>query len=396
MGWFENLLAKRRPDVKKAKETFRYIQGYRPAFQDWSGAVYESELIRSALDAHARHASKLKPEVLEGNANKTLRNRLAIQPNPWQTWPKFLYMADSLLYARNNLFLGPVLDSYGEDLGVQIIVPERWELVNAESKLWIRFFLKDNKRAAFELEQIGIMTRFQIINQLFGESNNAMKDILDLIQIQRQGIKEAVRNGASFRFMAIADNWSTDEDLANERKRFRQNNFRSDDGGGGLLLFPNTYKEVKQIEAKAFSVDADQDKLIRDNVYGYFGVNEDILQNKAYGDAWAAFYEGATEWFGLNLGETITRMKFTERERVLGNQIMFSSNRLQYMSTKDKLEFVNSLGDRGMITRNEAREIFNLPPLPEPYGSQVMARGEYYNINEPKEPEGQEGGENAD
>ena len=89
-------------------------------------------------------------------------------------------------------------------------------------------------------------------------------------------------------------------------------------------------------------------------------------------------------------------MKFTERERVLGNQIMFSSNRLQYMSTKDKLEFVNSLGDRGMITRNEAREIFNLPPLPEPYGSQVMARGEYYNINEPKEPEGQEGGENAD
>ena len=76
-----------------------------------------------------------------------------------------------------------------------------------------------------------------------------------------------------------------------------------------------------------------------------------------------------------------------------GNEIFFSSNRLQYMSNKDKLEAIKTNGDRGLMTRNELREIENLPPLPEPYGSQIPARGEYYDIVNP--PEGKSGGKNG-
>ena len=46
--------------------------------------------------------------------------------------------------------------------------------------------------------------------------------------------------------------------------------------------------------------------------------------------------------------------------------------------------------DRGLATRNELREILNLPPLPEPVGSSIPARGEYYNVNE-DEPDPDEG-----
>ena len=41
-------------------------------------------------------------------------------------------------------------------------------------------------------------------------------------------------------------------------------------------------------------------------------------------------------------------------------------------------------------TRNEGREILNLPPLPEPIGSQIPARGEYYDVTNP--PDGKTGG----
>ena len=34
------------------------------------------------------------------------------------------------------------------------------------------------------------------------------------------------------------------------------------------------------------------------------------------------------------------------------------------------------------MTRNEIREIWNLPPLPAPYGDQLPVRGEYYNVND--------------
>ena len=51
------------------------------------------------------------------------------------------------------------------------------------------------------------------------------------------------------------------------------------------------------------------------------------------------------------------------------------------IKTADKLAAISQLADRGLMTRNELRDILNLSPLPEPYGDQIPARGEYYNVN---------------
>ena len=155
-------------------------------------------------------------------------------------------------------------------------------------------------------------------------------------------------------------------------------------------MFPNTYENVKQLTQEAYKVNADQEKVIKENVFDYFAVNEDILQNKAFGDAWLAFYEGFVEWFAIQLGEVISGMIYTPRERAsYGNQVFFTSNRLQYMSNADKLNAVTQLGDRGLATRNELREILNLEPLPDELGNQIPARGEYYDVTNP--PEGKSG-----
>ena len=68
-----------------------------------------------------------------------------------------------------------------------------------------------------------------------------------------------------------------------------------------------------------------------------------------------------------------------------GNRFFLTSNRLQYMSNADKMNAISQLADRGLATRNELREILNLAPLPEPLGSQIPARGEYYDAANPPE-----------
>ena len=360
-------------------QAFQLLEGYSHAFRTWQGSIFESDLIRAALDAHGRHAAKLTPHI-DGSAKPNLRSRLAIMPNEFQTWPQFLYRLAVILYARNTAFIVPVLGEYGETNGVFAILPDRWEMVEYKGTPYIRFYMPDQKRMAVELWKVGILTRYQYKNELFGENNDAMKATLDLIAIQNQGIEAGVKNAASYRFMAVSNNWNTDEDLAKERQRFDKFNFSQ--GGGGVLLFPNTYKDVKQINQDSYKVDAEQMKLIKANVYDYFAVNEEVIQNKAYGDAWLAFYEGAVEWFAINASETITKMLFSERERQFGNRIWFTSNRLQYMSNSDKLAAISQLADRGLMTRNELRDILNLSPLPEPYGDQIPARGEYYNVND--------------
>lgn len=376
-SFFEKIFGKRQTEAQAAHEVFRMLTGYQPAFHTWSGSVYESELIRAALDAHGRHAAKLEPRI-DGTAKPNLRSRLRVAPNDWQTWPQFLYRTAAVLYARNTAFIVPVLGEYGEANGIITVVPNTWDLVSYRGEPYLRFHFDDGKKRSIELRQVGILTRYQYRSELFGEDNDALKATLDLIKIQRQGIEESIKNSATFRFMATSANFSKDSDLANERQRFDNANFAK--GGGGVLLWPNTYKDVKQITPHTYTVDAEQQKVIKGNVYDYFGVNEDVIQNKAYGDAWLAFYEGAVEWLSINLSETLSKMLFTERERQYGNRVFFTSNRLQYMSNADKLAAISQLADRGLMTRNELREILNLAPLPEPLGDQIPARGEYYDV----------------
>ena len=396
MGVFEKIFGrKEQPAALKNAQIFRMLEGYTPAWTTWRGCVYESELIRASLDAWGRHTAKLKPN-LKGAAQPELQNRLKVKPNVFNEWSQFLYQAATVLGVRNNNFIVKTRAEDGTATGIINIVPESWELVEYNDEPWVRFYLSNNKRRAERLAEVGIMTRYQFKSELFGENNEALDPVLDLISMQRQGIKEGIKNGNSYRFYAKSDNWASDEDIGQEMERFNQFTFGNKKTAGGVLLFPNTYEDIHEMKASGYTIDKEQQEHIKSNVFDYFGVNEDVIQNKAIGDAWLAFYEGLIEWIAIQMSEVISGMLFTDRERMgYGNQIFFTSNRLQYMSNKDKLEAIKTNADRGLMTRNELREIENLAPLPEPYGSQIPARGEYYDIvNPPEDKAGNGGGAN--
>ena len=393
MGVFEKIFGKKeQPAALKNAKLFRMLEGYTPAWTTFSGSIYEADLIRASLDAWGRHTAKLKPN-LKGAALPELQNRLKVKPNAFLEWSQFLYQAATVLGVRNNNFIVKTRAEDGTTTGIINIVPESWELIEYDDEPWIRFILSNNKRRAERLAEVGIMTRYQYKSELFGENNEAMQPVLDLITIQRQGITEGIKNGNSYRFYARQDNWASDEDIGDEMERFNKFTFGNKKTAGGVLLFPMTYEDIHEMKASGYTVDKEQQEAIRTNVFDYFGVNENIIQNKAIGDEWLAFYEGMIEWIAIQLSEVVSGMLFTDRERMgYGNEIFFTSNRLQYMSNKDKLEAIKTNADRGLMTRNELREIENLAPLPEPYGSQIPARGEYYNVNEgPEEPDGDAG-----
>lgn len=298
-----------------------------------------------------------------------------------------MYRLATILDIHNTAFIVPIYDQFGEPSGVFTPVPHRCELIQYNGVPYLRYQFHWGESAAIELSYCGVMTKFQYRNDFFGEDNHALLPTVDLIHIVNQGIEEGVKSAATYRFAASVNNFTKVEDLKKERQRFSEENFGRDAEASGLLLFPNTYKDIRQIEVKPWIVDADQMAIINKAVYEYFGVNEDILQNKAYGDAWAAFYEGCVEAFAIQFSEVMTKMFFTLREQTNGNQVMATANRLQYLSNADKLNVSAQMADRGLMTRNEIREIWNMAPLPEPIGSQLPIRGEYYNVNEGNEDE---------
>lgn len=381
MSLFDKIFGNRPKPKGTYEGDFRLLEGNRPIFHRWGGNVYESELVRSAINARATHISKLHVETF-GAARPALQNKLKHNPNEFQTWSQFLYRASTILDVHNTLFMTPVFDQYGEPSGIYTPLPDRCEIVQYNGVPYLRYEFQWGEKAAVELEYCGIMTKHQYRNDFFGESNRALFPTMELINIQNQGIQEGVKSAAGYTFIAQLSNFSKAEDLAKERKRYTEENFGRDAKATGLLLFPNTYNNIKQIESKPFVVDADQMNVIKANVFEYFGVNEDILTNSYKADTWSAFYEGAIEPWALQFSEVLTKMLFTLREQSQGNHVMATANRLQYMSNADKLQVSAQMADRGLMTRNEIREIWNLPPLPSPYGDQLPVRGEYYNLGD--------------
>ena len=380
MGLFDLLFGNRPKEQGKYEGEVRMLDGYKPHFSSWNKDLYESELIRAAIGARATHISKLKVETF-GAARPALQNKLKHGPNQFQTWGQFLYRTSTILDMHNTAFIVPVYDEFGEPSGIYSPLPERCKVVQYGNIPYLRYEFSHGQTAAIELEYCGILTKYQYRSDFFGETNRALFPTMDLIHIQNQGIEEGVKSAATYRFMATLNNFSKAEDLKKERLRFTEENFKED--GGGLLLFPNTYTNVKQVEAKPFTIEAEQMKIIRENVFEYFGVNEDVLQNKAYGDSWTAFYEGAIEPFAIQFSEVMTRMLFTLREQSQGNYVQATANRLQYLSNKEKLDVSSQMLDRGIMSINDVREIWNLPPVDG--GDVRIIRGEYYNAEEKTE-----------
>ena len=389
MGLFEKIFPKKNSSLVASR--WEPLTAYTAAFTSWRGEIYESELVRSAIDCLARNSAKLRP-TFSGAAKPNLIRYIKNKPNQYQTWYQFLYRARTIYEMQNNAIIVPTLDEYGQINGIFPVLPSSCEVVEYKGTEYIRYHFSNGQVGTIELSKCAVITKHQYKNDIFGDSNSALNSTMALLDLNKQGIREAIKSAASFRFMAQMTNFATDEDVAKERKRFVDANFKAD--AGELLLFSNKLGQIKQIDSKPYTVDDKQLELISKNVFNYFGVSEDAIQNKQTGDGAAAFYEGAIEPFAIQASEAISFMIYTAIEINTGNRVTFTANRIQFMTNNDKLNYTSQMADRGLATINELRDVWNLPPVEG--GDRLIARGEYYYMDPTVDPSKQEEEQDAE
>ena len=377
MGLFEKLFPK--PVKEKAIDGyFKTLSAYTPAFTTYAGGIYEMELTRAAIHSFASQCGKLKPEIV-GSAYKNLGKILQFKPNPYMDTYKFIYRLATILSVDTTAFIVPLYaQDYETIVGYYPLLPQRTEIVQVTGEPWLRYTFSNGQKAAIELSRVGILTQYQYKDDFFGGGNKPLLSTMQLLDIQKQGIEEGIKQSAILRFMAKIGQTLRPEDIKKERDRFAKDNLSSDNKSG-VMMFDAKYSDVKQIESKPFIVDADQMKIIQTNVYNYFGTNEKILQNDWTEDSWNAFYEGKIEPFALQLSLVMSNMTFTPHELSFGNQIMFTANRMQYASNKTKLEVSSQMFDRGILTTNQVMDIWNMAHVED--GDKRYIRREYTEID---------------
>lgn len=377
MGLFDRIRQKEKIE-SKVNNYFRLMNGYVPVFSSFEGSVYEMELTRAAIHSFATHCSKLKPEI-KGGGNGRLERTLQFKPNHIMDTKKYLYRLATVYMTDNTAIIAPL---YNETLdvitGYYPLLTSKCRIVDYNSKRYVRYCFGNGQYGCVELENTGIMNQFQYRDEIFGESNACLRPTLDLINAQNQGIVEGIKSGASIRFLAKLAGSFKDKTLREERKRFIEDNL-SASNNGGVMLYDAKYEDIKQVDSKPFIVNPVQMAQIKENVFNYFGTNEKIMQNNYSSDEWNAYYEGKIEPFAIEASLVHTNMTFSEREVACGNQILFTANRLQYLSNAEKLNTVTQLFDRGFITHNQGLEIFNMSPVEN--GDKRYIRKEYIETN---------------
>ena len=382
MGLVSSVLGKLLSGPIDSPTYWSTFTSYNPTFTSFDGGLYEQMLTRAAVERQASACSKLRPEIV-GEAQPRIHRAIRTAPNAYMTWPQFLSRVSTILDVDTTAYVVPSFDERGNKVGVWPLRCETAEIVEYEGNPYVRFHFAAGETslgnvAALPLDEVCILTRFQYDSDFFGSGNAPIMPTVRLTDLQRQAQEQAMRAAPALRFIGKLGSAVRPDDVEKKRKQFSDSNL-SESNKSGILVYDQSWDDVRQLEPKSYVVPTEEMERIDSNVYNYFGINADILQNKYTEDVWGAYYEGRVEPFAIQLGEGLTRILFSERERSMGNRIMFSSNRLEYASNASKRNMVRDMLDRGVMTLNQAREVLQLPPTED--GNIYVVRGEYFVLD---------------
>lgn len=399
MGLFEKLFPKQAEKQKQEQEVytwFRTLGGYTPVYTSFDGGLYEMYLTRACIHTFATHVSKLKP-VVSGPGSGKMGRVLDYRPNPWQDTKKYLYRLATIYKAENTAFIVPVYEDGSIDrlAGYYPVRPSQAQVVESGGVPYMRFSFPYGQIATVELERTGIMTQMQYRDDFFGETNAALRPVMELIHAQNESIINGVKASGNPRFLAKLAQMLKSEDIKKEQQRLVKDNL-GPDNSGGVMMFDAKYADIKQIVSQPYIVDSKQTEQIRQSVFDYFGMNDAILQAKYTPEQWAAYYESQVEPFAIEAGLVHTNMTYSMDQVAKGKEIMFSTNRLQHMTMTDKLTAIRDMFDRGMLNQDGAMEILQMPPIGTPDAKKYYIRREYAEVSAMNREDGvilDEGGE---
>lgn len=365
------------------------INSYTNFITNYNAEIYNDLSVRSCVDTIARHVAKLKPVhiIQDDNGRNTqksaINNLLANRPNIYMSTSDFLYKIASQLLFYGNAFVFIQKDEKQNINGFYPIDFTSCELKEYDNNLYLKFNFNNAKNIVIPYTDIIHIRRNYSTHDLLGQ--DAYKPLLETLtnlSKSRQSISNKVENGGKISGilklsgMVSQSEWKTKAELFADW--FKSSTSKS----GGVATIDSTADFIP-VSTKAESAEEAQLKYLQSEVYSYFGINEAIVNGSYNETEWQAFYESIIEGIKIQLSQEFTAKVFTEKEKAYGNIIDFNSNRLTYASTTNKVNMVKELGALGLLTTNEARELFDLPPVED--GDKRLVSLNYINADKADE-----------
>lgn len=355
--------------LKSAKQTrWKELGAYQATFSPFGTDMWNSDLVRSCIRPIVEHTSKANAVSSRPEIAKILNT----SPNMYMNGKAFLSKVRLWYEIKNTAFIYISRDNTGKVTGYYPIPYSSFEALEYLGGLFIKFEFANAgvKNYIFPWEDLAVIRKDYFTSDIWGDDNSAILPKLEINNTADQGIANAVRATANLRgILKSTKAMLSREDIKKQKDEFVTDYMNLENSGGIASL--DATQEFTPITMNPTVTDPQTMKALRDDIKGYWGVNDKIIMNDYDEETLNAFYEGKIEPFLVDLSEELTRKSFTKRERELGAFILYESNRIQYASNRTKLNMVQ-LVDRALMTPNEYRQLFNMAPYPG--GDQFVMR----------------------
>lgn len=334
----------------------------------WNGKIYESDIVRACLAPYIKAIGKLNGKhIFDGQKDLKVNPEPYIKylleyPNPLMSAQKFQEKMAAQLILNGNAFASITRDRNGMPVELFPLPAVGVEADYKNGELYLKFTLDNGKSYTFNYDDIIHLRINYYDNDIFG--NSLMPTLSPLLKINNtidDGIVKAIKNSSLIRWLLKATSSIRTDDLKKLAKEFSESFLDTTSETGGVAA-TDSKVEAQQIDSKDYVPNFEILKSVKDRIYSLFGVSEKIVQGNYTEDEWNSFYESSIEPIAVDFANEYTRKLFTAKKRSYGNKIIFEASNLACATISTKLNFLQMV-DRGALTPNEWREIFNLAPV---------------------------------
>lgn len=375
MGFWDKLFTKQRQTLRPAQG----INGGSLIFTQYGDTNYQDETIQACISRIANEVKKLRPRHVytDGMGYKVNNDRLNYilqNPNSRQTCADFLEYVTWQLYLNYNAFVIPYYDTKGQLVNLYPLPQGNYNIItgdDGEDYLQCQY---NGVRAdmLFVYKNVIHLRLKYSVNEIMGGNAQGQPDNAQLLQLGKLNAKmlqSVAKNVAGSVKGYFTPKAHIDLDTLTE-SRARLEELWQSDNAFAILDCGTDYNEIKNSTS---NVDADTLKFLDEKILRYYGVSKAILSGDYTKAQKEAFYQSVLEPLVIAWGQAFSKALFTDREKQVGNKIMFFADEMDYMTTSEKMELVRLLGDQGGLYLNEVRQMFGWEPLAEMEGQRLQS-----------------------
>lgn len=349
-----------RTNQRQRYDRYKELGSYNAHFAYFGKDPYQSEIVRSCVRPLAEFTSKAQARCSDAKLERLLNNR----PNQFMNGRDFLQKIRLITELKNTCFIYIQRDNRGSVSGLYPVPYSGFEAMEYANGLFVRFTFAGEaaQKLVLPWEDLAVLRRDYYMGDIAGENNGAILNTLQMISTMEQGLSNAVKATANLRgILKSTKTMLSPDDVRKQKEQFVKD-YLSLENEGGIASLDGT-QEFTPINMSPITATYDQVRECRENVYRYFGVNDNIVMGNMNAEQVETFYELKIEPFLAQLSAELTSKIYTKRELNFDNWIVYEQNKLAFASLDKKIKLFSTVVLYGGMTVNEWRLACNMVPI---------------------------------